>query len=54
MTDKYPDVLALVPLMIRHAREGETPSWPPSHVESFVADAEVRLSDTLPLAAAPY
>jgi len=45
MTEKYPDILALVPLMLsRPSRpdltDGEVP-WPPEHVESFILDAEV-------------
>ena len=33
MTDKYPDILGLVPLLLTKGK-----------VESFVADAEVRLT----------
>lgn len=43
MTDKYPDILALIPLLLRprDRSAADDEQWPPEDVESFVLDAEV-------------
>lgn len=39
MTDKYPDILALIPMLLSGSEVAEGSS--PNHRESFIMDAEV-------------